>query len=62
MDSLTKDKPKARVQVFGMSLIERVILTAKQAGISEFLVVYGYLGEKLMGNLGNGERFGVIIA
>jgi CDP-L-myo-inositol myo-inositolphosphotransferase len=61
MGSLTKDKPKALVQVLGMSLIERVILTAKQAGISEFLVVCGYLGEKIMDNLGNGERFGVRI-
>ena len=61
MGSFTKDKPKALVQVLGMSLVERVILTAKQVGIREFLVVYGYLGEKLMGDLGNGERLGVNI-
>jgi len=61
MGSFTKDKPKALVQLLGISLIERVILTAKEAGINEFLVVCGYLGEKLMGDLGNGDRFGVSI-
>ena len=61
LGSPTEDKPKALVQVLGMSLIERVILTAKQAGINEFLVVCGYLGEKLKSDLGNGERFGVKI-
>ncbi|MCJ7660136.1 MAG: phosphocholine cytidylyltransferase family protein, partial [Anaerolineales bacterium] len=61
MGSFTKDKPKALVQLLGISLIERVILTSKEAGINEFLVVCGYLGEKLMGDLGNGDRFGVSI-
>ena len=61
LGSPTEDKPKALVQVLGMSLIERVILTAKKAGINEFLVVCGYLGEKLKSDLGNGERFGVKI-
>jgi NDP-sugar pyrophosphorylase family protein len=52
MGSLTKDKPKALVQVLGMSLIERVLLTAKRAGIGEFLIVCCYLGEKLIGDIG----------
>ena len=61
LGSLTKDKPKALVQLLGISLIERVILTANQANINEFLVVCGYLGEKLKRDLGNGERLGVKI-
>jgi CDP-L-myo-inositol myo-inositolphosphotransferase len=61
LGSYTKDKPKALVKLLGISLIERVILTAKQAGINEFLVVCGYLGEKLMSDLGNGDRFGISI-
>jgi choline kinase len=42
-------------------LIERVILTAKQAGIDEFVIVIGYLGERLKEKLGDGNRFGVKI-
>lgn len=61
MGSYTKDKPKALVKLLGISLIERVILTAKQAGINEFLIVCGYLGEILKSALGNGERLGVKI-
>jgi CDP-L-myo-inositol myo-inositolphosphotransferase len=55
------DKPKSLVQLLGLSLIERVILTAKQAGINEFIVVVGYLGDKIRAELGNGERYGVKI-
>ncbi len=61
MGSFTNDKPKTLVKLLGISLIERVILTAKQAGINEFLIVCGYLGEILKSALGNGERLGVKI-
>jgi choline kinase len=57
----TINKPKALIQLFGISLIERVILTAKQAGFNEFLIVCGYQGEKLKSRLGDGERFRVKI-
>lgn len=46
----------------GLSLIERVILTARQVGIDEFVIVIGYLGEKIKEKLGNGNRYGVKIA
>jgi choline kinase/phosphatidylglycerophosphate synthase len=45
----------------GLSLIERVILAAKQAGIKEFVIVVGYLKEKIRIKLGTGERYGVKI-
>jgi len=58
---LTKDGPKPLVRVLGLSLIERVILTAKQAGIDELVVVVGYLGEKIRARLGDGGKLGVKI-
>jgi len=58
---LTKDGPKPLVRVLGLSLIERVILTAKQAGIVELVVVVGYLGEKIRARLGDGGKLGVKI-
>jgi NDP-sugar pyrophosphorylase family protein len=30
-----------------LSLIERVIVTARQAGIDEFVIFIGYLGEEI---------------
>jgi CDP-L-myo-inositol myo-inositolphosphotransferase len=39
--------PKPRVRLLGVPLIERIILTAQQAGLGHFTVVTGYEGEKL---------------
>ena len=58
---LTQDKPKPLIQLLGLSLIERVILTAKQAGVDDFLVVTGYHGDQIKERLGGGERHGVKI-
>ncbi|MBA7525532.1 Bifunctional IPC transferase and DIPP synthase [subsurface metagenome] len=42
---------KPLVHLLGLPLIERVILTAKGAGLSDFYVVTGYNGEKLRNHL-----------
>ena len=59
--SLTEDKPKPLIKLLGLSLIKRVILTAKQAGIYEFIIIIGYLGEKIKEKLGDGNRYDVKI-
>jgi len=59
LNGLTKDKPKALTQLLGLTLIERIILTAKLAGIDEFVIVAGFLGEKIKEKLGSGEKYGV---
>ena len=61
LGNLTRDNPKPLINLLGLSLIERVILTAKQAGIKEFVINIGYLGDKIKTNLGNGKRLGVKI-
>ncbi len=61
LNDLTDNKPKALIPAAGLALIERVILTTKQAGINEFAIVIGYLGEKIKAALGNGEKLGVKI-
>jgi len=61
MSHLTEDRPKPLVQLMGLSLIERAILTAKQAAVNEFLVVVGYLGEKIREKLGDGSSYNVKI-
>ena len=57
----TDEKPKPLVPLLGLRLIERVILSAKEAGIKEFVIVTGYLGRDLMSFLGDGSRYGVKI-
>ncbi len=61
LGNLTKHKPKPLIQLLGLSLIERVILTAKQAGINEFVITIGYLCDKVKAKLGDGDRYGVKI-
>jgi len=62
LGDLTKDKPKPLIQLLGLSLIERVILTARQVGIREFVIVVGYHSDKIKTILGDGERFGIRIS
>jgi len=61
LGNLTKHKPKPLIQLLGLSLIERVILTAKQAGINEFVITVGYLCDKVKAKLRDGNRYGVKI-
>jgi len=53
---------KPLIPLLGLSFIERVILTAKKAGIKEFQIVIGYKGKVIRKTLGDGEKLGVNIA
>jgi len=61
LSNLTKENPKPLIRLLGLSLIERIILTAKQAGIDEFVISVGYLGEKIKKKLGDGKNYKVKI-
>ncbi len=61
LNDLTKDEPKPLIQLLGLPLIERVVLSAKRAGIEEFVITVGYLGDRIAATLGDGRRFGVRI-
>ena len=61
LESLTEDKPKPLIKLLGLSLIERVILTVKQAGINEFIVVTGYQSKKIKEKLVDGIKYKVKI-
>lgn len=51
--------PKPLIPIFGLCLIERIILRAKLAGITMFKIVVGYKGDRIMEKIGNGDRYGV---
>jgi choline kinase len=42
-----KGDSKPLIQVLGLSLIERLMLSAKNAGLTDFYVVTGYNGEEV---------------
>ena len=44
---LTDTKPKCLLEVGGITLLERTVRAMQQAGISEFVVVTGYLEEMI---------------
>ncbi len=44
---LTDSKPKCLLEVGGRTLLERTVSAMKQAGISQFVVVTGYLSEMI---------------
>ena len=59
---LTYREPKPLIPLLGLRLIERVILSAREAGVNDFVIVVGYMGGKLMDFLGDGSRYGVKIS
>jgi len=61
LNHLTKNTPKVLVYLLGLSLIERAILTARRAGIYEFVIVTGFQGDKIKSELGDGNRYQVKI-
>lgn len=53
--------PKPLTPLLGRPIIERVILTAKSAGVTDFTVVVGFKGDAIRNALGDGKRLGVRI-
>ena len=50
---------KPLIPLLGLTLIERIILTAKKAGIIDFLIVIGHNGDKIRKQLADGRKLGV---
>jgi len=56
---LTADRPKPMLPIAGVPMIERILRGIDEsAGIVEFVLVIGYLGEVVRQHLGDGSRFG----
>ncbi|VVB90796.1 Bifunctional protein GlmU [uncultured archaeon] len=61
MGSLTEDMPKVMLPVVNKPILEHIIITLKEAGIIDFLIVVGYCKEKIKDYFGDGSGFGVNI-
>ena len=55
------NRPKPLVHLLGLSLIERNILSLRECGIKEFVVITGCYADAIEEYLGNGDKLGVEI-
>ncbi|KKR78350.1 MAG: Conserved hypothetical membrane protein [Candidatus Curtissbacteria bacterium GW2011_GWA1_40_9] len=62
MQPVTRGRHKSLMPLLGLKIIERVILGAKTAGITEFVIVTGYKGKALQKFIGHGAKYGVSIS
>ncbi|MFQ5908981.1 MAG: NTP transferase domain-containing protein [Thermoplasmata archaeon] len=53
------DRAKVLHPLLGLTFLDRVILTAKEAGVREFVLVTGHLGGDVEAYAGDGSRWGV---
>lgn len=53
--------PKPLVPIFGLSLLERTIMSARSAGITRFKIVVGYRADQIIKKIGCGDKYGVHI-
>ena len=53
------DRAKVLHPLLGLAILDRVILTAKAAGITEFVLVTGHLGGDVEAHAGDGSQWGV---
>jgi histidinol-phosphate phosphatase family protein len=58
---LTNSTPKPMIKVQGKPFLEYIITMLKENGISEILLLTGYLHEKIEKHFGDGREFGVKI-
>ena len=59
---LTSEKPKPLVEVAGKPILEWQIEWLKAYGIREFVLLVGYLKEKVINHIGSGARLGVKVS
>ena len=61
MFPLTDSRPKAMLRIANKPLVEYVMMTAKSAGIKDFVFIVGYKNEQIRDYFGNGKKWGVKI-
>ena len=61
LNEITKDKPKALVDVNKVTMLERVIVNLKNQGVNRFLINIHYLGQEIIDFLAKNNNFGVSI-
>lgn len=58
---LTDNMPKPMIPINGKPFLQHQLKLIKSAGISEVLILVGYLGAKIEAHFGDGSKFGLCI-
>lgn len=61
MRPLTASRPKVMLPVGNKPMLEHLVLSARDAGINDFVFVVGYREQEIRRYFGDGERFGIRI-
>ncbi len=61
MRPLTSTRPKVMLPLANKPILEHLLVTARKAGITEFIFVVGYHDEQVRDHFANGEKWGVNI-
>jgi bifunctional UDP-N-acetylglucosamine pyrophosphorylase/glucosamine-1-phosphate N-acetyltransferase len=61
MRPLTSNRPKAMLPIANKPILEHIIIEAKKAGITDFVIVAGYKDDEITSYFGNGDQWGVRI-
>lgn len=59
--SVTSDVPKPMIEICGKPILEHQIENLKACGLTNIILVIGYMGDKIKDYFGDGEKFGVHI-
>jgi len=62
MRPLTSHRPKVMLPLANKPILEHLLLEARAAGISDFILVVGYGGDQVRDYFGDGKKWGVSIA
>ena len=57
----TINRPKPMIPILGKPMLEHVILQLRRNGVTDLVVVVGYLRNQIQDYFGNGEQFGLTI-
>jgi len=61
MKGLTEEIPKPMLPIAGRPLLEHVVLTLRNTGITRFVIVTGYRGEQIEAHFRNGSQWDATI-
>lgn len=62
MRHLTTDRPKPMIEIGKKRILERILLSIRDTGIHEFIVVTGYFANLIEDHFGDGRRFDMQIS
>ena len=62
MKQLTVSRPKPMLDIGGKPMLEHILLALRDSGIREFLLITGYLADRVEAHFGNGERLGIRVS